>query len=311
MSRTRSSSSRPRARRTTRAGRAPPALTPAKADSHGFGSYLAADYDELADSPVEMGAFWSAEFEACGVPHRFVVAGAPRLLRRRAADRRHARRSARRRCASGTATRSASAAAQAAARPLRLHAQRGRRRLRRAGAPPLHRADLHAARPAALRRREAGRGLHHAAGPDQPRVLPHLERQAPAAGRVRRATTTAARTTRSCCGSSRASPATTTTCCCAAPACIDDASYLRCSTRPSTRCCRRRAAHGAVGGAGQLRRLGQVLPAGRADGQRHRELLHQGRAGRAVLRPHAARRRPGHARRRDARCCGSAAAAAR
>ena len=53
------------------------ALKPAKTDRQGFGSYLAADYDELADSPVEMGVFWSAEFEACGVPHRFVVAGAP------------------------------------------------------------------------------------------------------------------------------------------------------------------------------------------------------------------------------------------
>ncbi|MGK6305680.1 M61 family metallopeptidase [Variovorax sp. DT-64] len=53
------------------------ALKPVKTDRHGFGSYLAASYDELADSPVEMGAFWSAEFDACGVPHRFVVAGAP------------------------------------------------------------------------------------------------------------------------------------------------------------------------------------------------------------------------------------------
>ena len=53
------------------------ALFPTKVDGHGFGRYRAADYDELADSPVEMGAFWSAEFKACGVPHRFVVAGAP------------------------------------------------------------------------------------------------------------------------------------------------------------------------------------------------------------------------------------------
>ncbi|VTU29718.1 hypothetical protein SRS16CHR_04526 [Variovorax sp. SRS16] len=53
------------------------ALRPSKVDRHGFGSYVAADYDELADSPVEMGTFWSASFEACGVPHRFVVAGAP------------------------------------------------------------------------------------------------------------------------------------------------------------------------------------------------------------------------------------------
>ena len=52
------------------------ALAGLKVDAQGFGSYWAADYDELADSPVEMGAFWSAEFQACGVPHRFVVAGA-------------------------------------------------------------------------------------------------------------------------------------------------------------------------------------------------------------------------------------------
>ena len=46
-------------------------------DARGFGRYRAADYDELADSPVEMGAFWEAGFTAGGVPHRFVVAGAP------------------------------------------------------------------------------------------------------------------------------------------------------------------------------------------------------------------------------------------
>ena len=51
-------------------------LTPLKVNPRGFGSYLAADYDELADCPVEMGAFWSGDFTACGVPHRFVVAGA-------------------------------------------------------------------------------------------------------------------------------------------------------------------------------------------------------------------------------------------
>jgi predicted metalloprotease with PDZ domain len=51
-------------------------LTPVKINKQGFGSYLAADYDELADCPVEMGPFWSGNFSACGVPHRFVVAGA-------------------------------------------------------------------------------------------------------------------------------------------------------------------------------------------------------------------------------------------
>jgi predicted metalloprotease with PDZ domain len=48
-----------------------------KVDGKGFGSYQYANYDELVDCPVEMGDFWSGTFKACGVPHRFVVAGAP------------------------------------------------------------------------------------------------------------------------------------------------------------------------------------------------------------------------------------------
>ncbi len=51
-------------------------LAPQKIDNQGFGRYAAADYDALADCPVEMGAFWSGSFTARGVPHRFVVAGA-------------------------------------------------------------------------------------------------------------------------------------------------------------------------------------------------------------------------------------------
>ncbi len=51
-------------------------LTPVQADAAGYGLYRAADYDELADCPVELGHFWSGDFEACGVPHRFVVSGA-------------------------------------------------------------------------------------------------------------------------------------------------------------------------------------------------------------------------------------------
>ena len=50
---------------------------PAQAtDAKGFGRYLAEDYDTLVDHPFELGHFWSGEFKACGVPHRFVVAGA-------------------------------------------------------------------------------------------------------------------------------------------------------------------------------------------------------------------------------------------
>ncbi len=48
-----------------------------KVDKKGFGLYLAASYDELVDCPVEMGTFRSGTFTAQGVPHRFVVAGAP------------------------------------------------------------------------------------------------------------------------------------------------------------------------------------------------------------------------------------------
>ncbi|MDB5928908.1 MAG: peptidase [Polaromonas sp.] len=51
-------------------------LPPRKINAQGFGTYEAADYDELVDCPVEMGDFWSASFEVRGVPHRFVVAGA-------------------------------------------------------------------------------------------------------------------------------------------------------------------------------------------------------------------------------------------
>jgi predicted metalloprotease with PDZ domain len=51
-------------------------LAPIKIDQKGFGLYQAAHYDELVDCPVELGDFWSGRFVACGIPHRFVVAGA-------------------------------------------------------------------------------------------------------------------------------------------------------------------------------------------------------------------------------------------
>lgn len=52
-------------------------LAAKKINRLGFGTYTAAHYDELVDCPVELGHFWSGSFVACGVPHRFVVAGAP------------------------------------------------------------------------------------------------------------------------------------------------------------------------------------------------------------------------------------------
>ena len=50
-------------------------LTARKINKQGWGAYSAANYDELVDCPVELGPFWSGTFTACGVPHRFVVAG--------------------------------------------------------------------------------------------------------------------------------------------------------------------------------------------------------------------------------------------
>ena len=40
-----------------------------------FGTYCAADYDELIDHPVEMGTFTLASFRAGGVLHEIAVTG--------------------------------------------------------------------------------------------------------------------------------------------------------------------------------------------------------------------------------------------
>ncbi|MEI8326724.1 MAG: peptidase M61, partial [Betaproteobacteria bacterium] len=50
-------------------------LAPQSCDKAGWGNYLAVDYDELVDCPVEMGCFWSGSFKARGIAHRFVLAG--------------------------------------------------------------------------------------------------------------------------------------------------------------------------------------------------------------------------------------------
>jgi predicted metalloprotease with PDZ domain len=45
------------------------------AKRYGFGTYIAADYDELIDHPVELGNFALATFKAHGVPHDIVISG--------------------------------------------------------------------------------------------------------------------------------------------------------------------------------------------------------------------------------------------
>ncbi len=45
-------------------------------DDHSPLRYLAKDYDELIDCPVEMGLMITAQFQACGVKHQVVITGA-------------------------------------------------------------------------------------------------------------------------------------------------------------------------------------------------------------------------------------------
>ncbi len=58
-----------------------------KKDAKQGNTYAFANYDELADTPFEMGPFWRGTFTVRGVAHEFIVAGAPptfdgqRLLR--------------------------------------------------------------------------------------------------------------------------------------------------------------------------------------------------------------------------------------
>ena len=51
-------------------------LSPVQVDARGFGEYVAADYVELIDHPVEIAVQTEIGFPVCGIPHRFVVRGA-------------------------------------------------------------------------------------------------------------------------------------------------------------------------------------------------------------------------------------------
>jgi predicted metalloprotease with PDZ domain len=52
------------------------ATTLAPAGQAGGHEFVASDYDELVDHPVELGRFWRGRFLAAGVAHEFVLAGA-------------------------------------------------------------------------------------------------------------------------------------------------------------------------------------------------------------------------------------------
>lgn len=64
-------------------------LTPARGTKRGgFGTYVARDYDELIDCPVETGTFAHARFDVLGTPHEIAITGrVPKLdLKRLTAD---------------------------------------------------------------------------------------------------------------------------------------------------------------------------------------------------------------------------------
>ena len=108
--------------------------------------------------------------------------------------------------------------------------------------------------------------------------------------------TTRARSTRRASGSPKASPTTTATWLVhrAGPGHARGVPGCRC--RPRSRSCRRRPGGGAVGRAGVLRRVDQVLPAGRELAEHVDQLLHEGRGGRrSCWTRRSARRRTGHA----------------
>jgi predicted metalloprotease with PDZ domain len=58
-----------------KAWRVATSLPELKAKRYGFGTYVAADYDELIDHPVEMGSFVLGSFRVHGVSHDVVITG--------------------------------------------------------------------------------------------------------------------------------------------------------------------------------------------------------------------------------------------
>ena len=74
----RSRSSASVSQRGTRRGVSPADRSRPALLTKSFGTYVAANYDELIDHPVEMGRFTHATFDACGVTHHIAITGRPR-----------------------------------------------------------------------------------------------------------------------------------------------------------------------------------------------------------------------------------------
>jgi hypothetical protein len=223
------------------------------------------DYDQLADSPLEIGTHELIEFEVDGVPHRYAIWGRGNYdpsgwwptPRASSAPRRRS-------SASSPTARSPSSSTSAPA-------------ARGAGAPRQHGAG---GRPLELPRA----GVRALPGAGGARALPPAGTASASARRCWAPSTTCARATRASCGWWRGSPPTTPTCCCAAPASSPAAvpGEAGGAGHPPVGI---PGADGAAAGRRQLRRLDQVLPPGREQPQRHHLVLPQGRAGRAAAGP--------------------------
>ena len=270
--------------------------------------FVAADYDELVDHPVELGRFWRGSFSAAGIAHEFVVAGAlpdfdgetlladtKRICETAVAfwhgpggkapfdrylfllnARRRGPRRARASRQHGTGRAAPASAAARRSCPRRPH--RGRRG-GVAGQPAEGYTDLlglisheyfHAWSVKRLKPRDFAR-LDYARE-NYTRLLWFFE------GFTSYYDDLLLRRS----------------------GLIDAAHYLQLVAKTMT--ARRRHARPRVAERRrvELRCLGQVLPRRREHAERHRQLLRQGRAGRARLRPDAAQRGPRLARRRHA-----------
>ena len=157
------------------------------APRYGFGTYRADNYDALIDHPVEMGRFAARALRrGAGCRTRSRTPAPCRASTRRASTPTW-RGCATRRSASSDGARPRPRASAVRSLPVPHRGQR--RRLRRARASRVDRADLLARRAAGgAREGQVGRAqqrLPDVPRPRQPRVLPQLERQAHQAGRLR------------------------------------------------------------------------------------------------------------------------------
>ncbi len=233
---------------------------------HGFGTYRAADYDELIDHPVEMGEFTLATFRACGVAHDIAITGRHNAdVERLCRDLQDAVRMAhpvfRRACPDGS---------------LRVPGDRTRRGLRRARAPGIHCAAVLPRRLAASPARSRS---PTATAPSWACAATNTSTPGTSSASSRRPsypTILRARTTPRCCGHSRASPATTTTSPWCASGLISQQDYLETLGRSITNLLRSLGPHETDRRGSELGRLDQVLSAGREQPQRAGQLLPEG-----------------------------------